>query len=147
MIEELLEKFGMLHARGNNVTSPPGMLLDSPCAIRDREEGEYAHMKFLSYKELVGALFHITNTTRPDIAFAASFLSRFMQDPREMHWRPARHVLRYLMSTKEIGVLYRRQTHSKLNLHGYTDSDFATDVIERKYVGGYVFSSSGGAIS
>ena len=111
MIEELLEKFGMAHARGNNVPILLGMLLDSPCALRDRDEGEYARMKFVPYKELVGALLHLPNTTRPDIDFAASFLSRFMQDPREIHWRSAKHVLRYLKSTKEIGVLYWKQAH------------------------------------
>ena len=39
MIEERLEKYGMAHARGNNVSIRPRMLLDSPCALRDRDEG------------------------------------------------------------------------------------------------------------
>lgn len=137
----------MAHARGNNVSIPPGLVLDSPCALQDRDEREYARIKFVPYKELVGAILHLANTTRSDISFAAYFLSRFMQDPRGIHWRAAKHVLRYLKSTKPFGVLYRKQAYSNSNLHGYTDSDFAAGHIERKSVSGYIFTSSGVAVS
>jgi len=37
------------------------------------------------YKRLVGSLMYFT-TTRPDIMFASSFVSRFMESPKNSHW-------------------------------------------------------------
>ena len=36
------------------------------------------------YRSIVGGLRYITHT-RPDIAFAVGYVSRFMEDPREDH--------------------------------------------------------------
>lgn len=37
--------------------------------------------KTTSYKNLVGALMHLSNTVRPDITFAVKYLVRFMHRP------------------------------------------------------------------
>jgi hypothetical protein len=36
------------------------------------------------YKQLVGSLMYLT-TTRPDITYAASYISRFMESPKDSH--------------------------------------------------------------
>lgn len=147
IIDQLLEKFGMRNCNPVYVPIPPGMILDSPPS-EDPDEGEGRKVQFIPYRELVGSFLHLANTTRPDIAFVSSFLSRFMQEPRFVHWKAAKHVLRYLKGTKDTGISFnRRHDRKQAQLVGYTDSDFAADRIERKSVSGYVFIFAGGAIS
>nr|GEZ27994.1 retrotransposon protein, putative, unclassified [Tanacetum cinerariifolium] len=53
------------------------------------------------FKQLVGSLMYIT-TTRPDIQFVVSFISRFMSKPTETHFAAAKRVMR----CKHIGVRF-----------------------------------------
>lgn len=97
------------------------------------------------YKKLVGSLLHLANTTRPDIAFATGYLSRYMECARKPHWEAAKRVLRFLAGTIQSRICYMRNILA--GLHGYSDSDFASDVITRRSVSGFVFKMAGGAIS
>ena len=47
------------------------------------------------FRCLIESLLYLTST-RPDIMFAASLLSRFMQEPSQVYFGAAKHVLRYL---------------------------------------------------
>jgi hypothetical protein len=38
------------------------------------------------YRQLVGYLIYLT-TTWPNISFAVSMVSRFMSNPKEIHWK------------------------------------------------------------
>jgi hypothetical protein len=38
------------------------------------------------FKRLVGSLMYLT-TTRPDIMYGVSLISRFMETPKESHWK------------------------------------------------------------
>uniref|UniRef100_A0AAV1TGN0 Reverse transcriptase Ty1/copia-type domain-containing protein n=1 Tax=Peronospora matthiolae TaxID=2874970 RepID=A0AAV1TGN0_9STRA len=53
------------------------------------------------FREAVGALMHLTTTTRPDIAYAVSFVSRFMENPQEEHWVAVKRFFRYLENPQE----------------------------------------------
>ena len=54
-------------------------------------------------------------------------------------------ALRYLQGTKGLSLIYRRS--DSLQVEGYSDSDFAGDIDDRKSTSGYVFTLAGGAIS
>ncbi|KAG2759272.1 hypothetical protein Pcac1_g28672 [Phytophthora cactorum] len=51
------------------------------------------------FREAVGALMHLMTATRPDIAYAVGYVSRFMENLKKEHWvavkrnlsLPARH--------------------------------------------------------
>ncbi|KRZ68145.1 Retrovirus-related Pol polyprotein from transposon TNT 1-94 [Trichinella papuae] len=58
----------------------------------------------ISYRNRVGSLMYFTVTTRPDIAFAVSMLSQFVEKFGKQHWMAAKRVLRYLRKTTLIGV-------------------------------------------
>ncbi|CAA0825713.1 cysteine-rich RLK (RECEPTOR-like protein kinase) 8 [Striga hermonthica] len=48
-----------------------------------------------TYRSLIGSLLYLT-ATRPDIMYATSLLSRFMQCPSQVHYGAAKRILRYL---------------------------------------------------
>jgi len=107
------------------------------------------------YLSMVGSLMYAALGSRPDIAFSVTALSRYNVQPLEMHATAAKRVLRYLKSTSEFRIHYRRlpsysqpvntRTHNSrphdtsINIIGYTDSDWAGNLTTRKSVGGCVF--------
>ncbi|KAL0318765.1 UNVERIFIED_CONTAM: Retrovirus-related Pol polyprotein from transposon RE1 [Sesamum angustifolium] len=88
------------------------------------------------YRSLIGSLLYLT-ATRPDIMFATSLLSRFMQSPSQVHYAAAKRILRYLRGTKDFGIWYKSTNNAKLV--GYTDSDWAGSVDDMKSTSGYTF--------
>ena len=96
------------------------------------------------YKSMVGSLMYLT-ATRPDVMYVVSLISRFMETPKETHWQEAKRILRYVNGMKEYGVIYSSTDDFKLI--GYTDSDWAGSVDDRKSTLGYVFHLGSGAIS
>lgn len=84
--------------------------------------------------------------TRADLAFSVGILSRFQSAPTQEHWVAGKKVLRYLQKTKSHMLVYRKV--DKLELVGYTDSDFAGNFPKsNKSTSGYVFMLAGGAVS
>ena len=53
------------------------------------------------YRMIIGSLIYLMINTRPDIAFSVTLLSRFMQEPKEKHWRCLKNLLRYLITISE----------------------------------------------
>ena len=92
------------------------------------------------YQRLVGKLIYLSHT-RPDIAYAVGVLSQFMHGPQEEHWEAALRVVRYLKGTVGHGVLFQKNGH--LDIHGYTDADWAGNLVDRRSTGGY-FTFVGG---
>ncbi|KAL0311880.1 UNVERIFIED_CONTAM: Retrovirus-related Pol polyprotein from transposon RE1 [Sesamum radiatum] len=96
------------------------------------------------YRSLIGSLLYLT-ATRPDIMFATSLLSRFMQSPSQVHYGAAKRILRYLQGTKDFGIWYKSTNDAKLV--GYTDSDWAGSADDMKSTSGYTFSLGSGIFS
>ena len=90
------------------------------------------------YRELVGSLMYLACTVRPDIMYASSYLARFLSCYNDTHWTEAKRVLRYLVSTSQIGLCYGM---TDKGIVGYTDADWAGGHVERKSTGGYVFTT------
>ena len=65
-------------------------------------------------------------------------LSQFMVEPRKVHWVAAKHVLRYLARIVEYALDYRRS--DGIMLIGFTDSDWASNVANRKSTSKCCFS-------
>ena len=92
----------------------------------------------------MGSLVYLT-TTRPDIMYDISLISRFMERPTELHLNIAKIVLRYLKGNVSFGLFYRNG--GKEELIRYTDNDYARDQDVRKTTSRYVFMLSSGAVS
>ncbi|KAL5830145.1 hypothetical protein ACOSQ3_019613 [Xanthoceras sorbifolium] len=82
--------------------------------------------------------------TRPDVMFVVGLISRYMENPTELHQQVAKRVLRYLKGTLDFGLFYKNGGNSKLV--AYTDSDYAGDLEDRKSTTGYVFLLSSAAV-
>jgi hypothetical protein len=78
-------------------------------------------------------------------------LSKFSSSPGLVHWRELKRVVRYLLGTIDLVLVFRGNTRggelrSQL-LHGYTDSDWAGELDKRQSTSGYTFLMTGAAIS
>ena len=99
-----------------------------------------------NYHSIVGSLCYLVNT-RPDFAYSIGYVSRFMEAPREEHLVAVKRILRYVAGTRGWGVRYCAGSgKEKLKLVGYSDSDMAGDVDDRKSTSGMIYFLSGGAI-
>ncbi|KAL0433268.1 UNVERIFIED_CONTAM: Retrovirus-related Pol polyprotein from transposon TNT 1-94 [Sesamum latifolium] len=56
---------------------------------------------------------------------------RYMENPIEMHLLAAKRIFRYLQGTKEYGLFYKKNV-MKSDFVGFTDSDYAGDIDDRK---------------
>lgn len=77
------------------------------------------------YPSLIGGLMYLANNTRPDISFATSLLSRYLNDPCYRHWKAALKILRYLKGTIDYGLLYRKS--SRNSIVGYSDASYQSE--------------------
>ena len=74
----------------------------------------------------------------PDLSFAVNTLNQFMVETRRVHWTVAKHILRYLAGTVDYGLDYMRS--DGVGLVGFTDSEWAGSVSDRKSTFGCCFS-------
>ena len=58
------------------------------------------------YRSITGCLSYLENMTRPDLAFAYSQLSKFVQNPGVVHLQAAERVLQYVRGTYDQGITY-----------------------------------------
>ena len=66
---------------------------------------------------------YIAVTTHPDIAFAVSALSQFLNNPGIAHWEGVKKIFNYLSGTKTLQLTYDSKQQG---LEGYTDADGVT---------------------
>ena len=50
------------------------------------------------YRQLIGSLLYLTHS-RPDICYAVNDVSRYMQQPHDLHWKAAKRILQYIQGT------------------------------------------------
>ena len=88
------------------------------------------------FRSLVGSLIYLTNS-RPDMLFSVSIISRLMKNPSRLYFAAVKRIMRYLQGTKDHGILYKKQDGNRLI--GYSNSDWARSLDDRKNTSGYVF--------
>ena len=101
----------------------------------------------IPYRQAIGKLIYAASGTRPDIAFATSILSRHLQAFNHQHWDAVKRILRYLQGTIHYGLVFSSGGSNPLILEGYSDADWAGDVLDRKSTSAYLFMLGGAPIS
>ena len=61
----------------------------------------------VAYKSLIDCLMYLT-TTRPDILYHVSVLSRFLHCASELHMMAAKRIVRYLKGTLTYGIKFSK---------------------------------------
>jgi len=99
------------------------------------------------YASGVGSIMYGMVCSRPDLSYAISVISRFMENPGQMHWQALKWVLRYLNGSLKGGLKYTRSQPGMDALEGYVDADYAGNVDTRKSLSGFVFTLFGTAVT
>jgi hypothetical protein len=127
--EKLLEKSGM---KGCNSVQTP-----MEARLHLSKESKSPGIDATQYRSMVGSLRYLIHT-RPDITYSVGIVSRFMESPTSEHLAAVKHILRYVSGTLNLGVKYRRGEEN-LCLTGFSDSDMAGDIDDRKSTSGILF--------
>jgi hypothetical protein len=70
----------------------------------------------LQYQSLVGSLNWLAHTTRPDLLTLVSLLAQHQSTPSPGHLEAARYAIKYLASTKTLGIYFTSLKRSTLEL-------------------------------
>ena len=141
-IEKVLARFNMSKAKV--VSSPLASHFKLSSRHSPSTDKEKEDMRRVSYASAVESLMYVMVCTRPDIAYAVGVVSRFLSNPGRQHWEAVKWIMRYLRGTSKLKLTFGS---GKPVLIGYTDSDMAGDVDNRKSTSGYLMTFSGGAVS
>lgn len=99
----------------------------------------------IPYRELIGCLTYLCMVTRPDICYATSTLSRYLDRPTEKLWNAAKRILKYLKKTSHMVLTYKKSSSNIIA--SFTDADWAGDKQDRKSVSGMAIYHGANLIS
>ncbi|XP_062086067.1 secreted RxLR effector protein 161-like [Humulus lupulus] len=103
-------------------------------------------MASIPYAKAIGSIMYAMISTRPDLAFAVSILSKFMSNPGEEHWKGLKWLLRYLKATLKYNLQFNK-AGAQVKLEGCVDSDYASNKDSRKSLTSYCFQLNSYCIS
>lgn len=107
-------------------------------------EGKATALQIKLYQGKIGSALYAAITTRPDVAFATSFLSTFMTNPSPTHISAIDRVLLYLYRTRFLAICFKGETADS-PVHIASDAAYA-DHPDKRSTGAYIFKLFGGPI-
>ena len=115
-IEKMLGRFGMTDFVPTSV--PVVLQEENP---NDEPAGD------VPYQAAVGSLMYAMVATRPDIAMAVGYVSRYSHAPLKSHWMAVLRIFKYLKGTLNYCLEYVKTGNlsEDLTLRVYSDSDYA----------------------
>ena len=96
------------------------------------------------FRNATGSIGYPAVMSRPDIACTTSVLQRFQSSPRRSHMQAAKHVMRYLKGSKNMGIKY---SGGPVQLTAAVDTCWADDVDAAESQYGWVVFLCGGIVS
>ena len=109
-----------------NLNQPSTKSKDTPMAsskLLSRHPDSTDFDGSFNYRRVIGKLNFLEQSTRGDISYATHMLARFCSNPKVEHGNAARWLGRYLLGTKDKGLIMRPDPTKGLEL--YCDADFA----------------------
>ncbi|CAM8981667.1 unnamed protein product [Rhodiola kirilowii] len=143
-LEKVIAKYGNMNSKSVKVPLAPHFLLSK--SQSPKTDSEIVRMETVPYENVIGSLMYAMISTRPDLSYAISLLSRFMSNPGMDHWLALKHVVAYVKSTLDTGLCYSKRK-DVLELVGYVDADFDGDRDCRKSTTAFYFNYGMNCIS
>ena len=118
LIQRIIDLLGLEGESNHNSKPTPAT---KPLLHKD-ENGEVRRNSW-SYRRAIGMLTYLQGTTRPDISMAVHQCARFSQNPKLSHERAIKRIGRYLLGTKDRGIVFN--PNKNLGLECFVDADYA----------------------
>jgi hypothetical protein len=121
----ILKKFGMKNAKPIKTPMGTNGHLDLDIG------GKSVDQKV--YRSMIGSLLYLC-ASQPDIMLLVCMCARFQANPKEIHLRAVKRIMRYLVYTPKFGLWYPKR--STFDLIVYSNVDYAGCKIDRKSTSG-----------
>jgi hypothetical protein len=112
--------------------------------LEESEKTPTSASKTFPYREMVGSLMYAMVSTRFDIAFAVSLVSRYLSKPNYIHCALVSHIYRYLRGNLNLKLMFKAGNNRLLE--GYVDAAYANQS-DYKSTSGFIFTLGGTPIS
>lgn len=132
-IDEILHRFGFSDCKTSYTPMEFGLKCKKAETVSDNP-----------YQHAIGCLMYLAVNSRPDIAYAVSFLSQFNTCHSDTHWQYVSRIFRYLKATSNLSLMYEKTNEP---LHGFVDATWGDDPLDRRSYTGFVFKFASGPIS
>ena len=142
----LLETYGFTECRSVRTPAEHGHYPTvEDCPKTEEEKKEAAKMK---YRQLLGGLLFLAQTTRIDCRWAVGQAARFASNPGKKHYQLLTRILRYLSKYPDLCLTFGRQTEGVIHapLYAACDASWAGCKDTRRSCSGFVVFSYSGVI-
>jgi hypothetical protein len=139
-LENLLHRFNMSDCHPSKTTLPTTF---KPQPATDEEHEEAKHM---DYPQVVGSIMYAATISRPDLAYPANLLARYISKWSLEHYKAAKHLMRYIRGTTDLCLTYDADAGKRIVL-GYADADWGGCLDTRRSTTGYVYKTFGGVVA
>ena len=145
-LRKVLKRFG-INVKSKPVSTPLAPHFKLSASSSPRNEAEREYMSKVPYANAVGSLMYAMVCTRLDISQEVGVGSRYMHDPGKEHWQAVKWILRYILKTEDVGLIFEQDKLGGQYVVGYCDSDYAGDLDKRRSTTGYVFTLAKAPVS
>jgi hypothetical protein len=142
-VNKICMKFNLDLGHPKSIPTDPYARLTTKMSPSTQPDPTSPHLT--CYREEIGCFMYTTTTTRLDIAFAVGQASQFCKNPGDRHWNGVKRIFAYPAGHVHLGLCFDGQ--QKNNLIGFTDSDFAGNINNRRPTSGFVFLYNGASVS
>jgi hypothetical protein len=145
-VKSLIEQFDISKATDQ---VNPGMTIDLTAPDLSKHSERLSPKLQHLYQSITGSLLYLAVCSRIDIAYVASFLSRFNAAPTDKHLKYAKHVLQYLKGTAHYALVFKcdPEFNGTFNINAYSDSDFGGDHTTRSSTLGNIVCVNGSPVA
>ncbi|MBW0561999.1 hypothetical protein O181_101714 [Austropuccinia psidii MF-1] len=89
----------------------------------------------------VGLLQYLVQCTRPNLSFATSYLSQFIESSCKPHYQAVIHTLKYVSGTQHFTLTLGQNylNHPDSEIPGFTDSDWGGSTEKKSFSGSIIY--------
>ncbi|MBW0504462.1 hypothetical protein O181_044177 [Austropuccinia psidii MF-1] len=136
-IKSLLDSYSMQDCKAESTPLVPNEHL-VPATEDERNAFNSVQVNFRS---AIGSINYLSTATHPDLSFAMSSLSQYLEKPGIQHWKAFLHVLRYLQGTWEVRLCYSQD--GRPGLIAFSDADWGNCWVTRRSTSGFLAQPHG----